>query len=512
MEDKSTTPGKRVKFIRDSTPPSAVAPRPAGETRERAKVRFAGVARPPAARGQLGISRPAPADGSPEYQCSTIPEIAYTLPDGNGVRVTISDPACAGIAVHCAESRTHGREVGGVLVGHHSFCRKPGGRGEHSVLVTDLIPIQAGSSSASHVRFDEADWDYVERQMESLHAGDGKCRVGWYHTHPTQGIFFSNYDRDAHSIFQQPFQFALVVDPRTMDAGLFHWADHGARRLGGPFRFRLEPAVLPEEQRPPAEWPRAVVLITGACATAGSAMVWAPGWNVALLAICTLGFAGWMIVRFWNPQWQRWSAIAVPALALLVFSAGLHNGQLRERRYLSQASQPAPTISRSVPQTASHHPASGAIASSVVESPPAVPRARVRFLVQESARGRRNRIILLSGDRQVAVNYRLRDCGQNASGMELRSCRIAVDPRKEQAFLRAMFAPRTERAAWQSLQRSLGMQGAQVDGLWGRITRTRFLQAATSRARGGPLEIDLPRVGPADVVFEAAARKKKAHV
>ena len=31
----------------------------------------------------------------------------------------------------------------------------------------------------------------------------------------------------------------LVVDPRSMDAGLFFWEDYGQRRLAGPVRFPL---------------------------------------------------------------------------------------------------------------------------------------------------------------------------------------------------------------------------------------------------------------------------------
>jgi hypothetical protein len=65
-------------------------------------------------------------------------------------------------------------------------------------------------------------------------------RVGWYHTHPTQSVFFSNMDADAHTVFRQPHQFALVVDPRQMEAGLFYWRDYEKLLHAGPLRFMLE--------------------------------------------------------------------------------------------------------------------------------------------------------------------------------------------------------------------------------------------------------------------------------
>ncbi|MCA9073144.1 MAG: hypothetical protein KDA84_29680, partial [Planctomycetaceae bacterium] len=53
----------------------------------------------------------------------------------------------------------------------------------------------------------------------------GKKRLGWYHTHPTQGLFFSSHDHDVHQIFRQPYQFGLVIDPRVMEAEAYFWMD-----------------------------------------------------------------------------------------------------------------------------------------------------------------------------------------------------------------------------------------------------------------------------------------------
>ena len=87
--------------------------------------------------------------------------------------------------------------------------------------------------------------------------------------------------------------------------------------------------------------------------------------------------------------------------------------------------------------------------------------------------------MLLSPERKLFVNYRVQNCKQPGVRSEFRYCRIQVELKKEQTFLRTVFdVAKTERAAWQPLQKSLGLSGKQVDGLWGRVTRTRFLDAA----------------------------------
>ena len=145
---------------------------------------------------------------------------------------------------HCGESNVHGCEVGGILVGYR-YERTPeaGGPVQHFVTLTDLIPVESCDRSEAHVCFDEDAWEDIERQMNERFAPrKGNAGLGWYHTHPSQGIFFSGQDRDAHTVFQRAHQFALVIDPRVMEAGLFYWLDYDARVLAGPLRFPVASA------------------------------------------------------------------------------------------------------------------------------------------------------------------------------------------------------------------------------------------------------------------------------
>jgi len=109
----------------------------------------------------------------------------------------------------------------------------------HSVLATDAIAVQPLDSSRSHLSFGELEWRDAEQELARRHAPQGKVKVGWYHTHPQQGIFFSDQDEAAHRMFKLAYHFALVVDPRFMEAGLFYWSGGDRRALEGPIRFVL---------------------------------------------------------------------------------------------------------------------------------------------------------------------------------------------------------------------------------------------------------------------------------
>jgi hypothetical protein len=84
-----------------------------------------------------------------------------------------------------------------------------------------------------------------------------------------------------------------------------------------------------------------------------------------------------------------------------------------------------------------------------------------------------------------------------------------MNPTKEQLFLRTVFqTPRTNGPLCLALQKSLGIDGKRADGRWGPMTRTRFVATATAHVGAKPLRVTLPRVGPADLVFETRKPNK----
>jgi proteasome lid subunit RPN8/RPN11 len=140
---------------------------------------------------------------------------------------------------HCRESNVHGREVGGLLVGHRSVHETADGVAQYDVVLTNAVPVKSFDSSSVRLTFAEDEWTKAEEFIRHRLAPEGKVRIGWYHTHPLQGIFFSGNDQDAHQLFGEPYEFALVIDPRSMEAGLFYWASYSDRHIAGPICFPL---------------------------------------------------------------------------------------------------------------------------------------------------------------------------------------------------------------------------------------------------------------------------------
>jgi proteasome lid subunit RPN8/RPN11 len=152
--------------------------------------------------------------------------------------VTIAGYACDSLRVHCDAINSRGREVGGILVGYQ-WRMTDNSTQAHHVFLSDVIAIPPLDNSRGHLSFGELEWRDAERELAHRHAPQGKVKVGWYHTHPYQGIFFSAQDETAHRMFRLAYHFALVVDPRFMEAGLFYWKRTNRRTLNGPIRFAL---------------------------------------------------------------------------------------------------------------------------------------------------------------------------------------------------------------------------------------------------------------------------------
>jgi hypothetical protein len=72
--------------------------------------------------------------------------------------------------------------------------------------------------------------------------------VGWYHTHPSWGVFLSSLDMFiCQNFFNRPLDLALVIDPCRQDRGFFQWTGQRkarTKRTGGFYlvssRFREE--------------------------------------------------------------------------------------------------------------------------------------------------------------------------------------------------------------------------------------------------------------------------------
>ena len=155
------------------------------------------------------------------------------------VNMVILSKVCNEMKLHAEESNLTRKEIGGLLIGNvREIIKKEKGIG-FWITVTDIIRFDSVNTSVSHLTIDEEVWRKTESIFQKLFAHKGKQKIGWYHTHPHQGVFFSGSDWDVHSIFQKVWQVALVIDPRTYETGFFYWDDY-RKKLGGDFLFSLE--------------------------------------------------------------------------------------------------------------------------------------------------------------------------------------------------------------------------------------------------------------------------------
>jgi proteasome lid subunit RPN8/RPN11 len=108
------------------------------------------------------------------------------------------------------------REVGGFLIGEVAATKQP------RVEVQHFLPAGGTRSEAASLTFTHQTWSRMHREIEAQFPE--KSVVGWHHTHPGLGIFLSQYDLFIHrNFFGEPWQIAMVVDPRREEFGIFQW-------------------------------------------------------------------------------------------------------------------------------------------------------------------------------------------------------------------------------------------------------------------------------------------------
>jgi len=118
-------------------------------------------------------------------------------------------PECReGILEHL---RSHRTEMGGLLIGraYVAGTALPVSWGPLVSVERFLASATCRSSRVSLAMGTEI-WD----RARSLLACDGGIVVGWYHSHPNLGVFFSGTDRATQrAFFNQPYSVGLVIDP-----------------------------------------------------------------------------------------------------------------------------------------------------------------------------------------------------------------------------------------------------------------------------------------------------------
>ena len=111
------------------------------------------------------------------------------------------------------------REVGGFLIGRGDTTPK------RHVEIRHFLPAFQAQSRIASLMFTHDTWAAMTRDMEQKFPDEAV--LGWHHTHPGFGVFLSAYDRFIHrNFFREPWQVALVVDPRRQELGFFQWSEN----------------------------------------------------------------------------------------------------------------------------------------------------------------------------------------------------------------------------------------------------------------------------------------------
>jgi proteasome lid subunit RPN8/RPN11 len=145
------------------------------------------------------------------------------------VKVVFSQVALRQIEGHSASDLR--RELGGVLLGHTTQSVS-----STRVLVSAAIPVRSDDHGPVHFTFNADAWSQLH--LDRAERYPKLDVVGWYHTHPDLGVFYSADDLVVHSAaFVLPWQVGMVLDPVRGEICLVGWCEKEtnsqARELAG---------------------------------------------------------------------------------------------------------------------------------------------------------------------------------------------------------------------------------------------------------------------------------------
>ena len=137
-------------------------------------------------------------------------------------------------------------EIGGYLLGFPAQDVETGAK------ITYIEKAIKGiyNSSPTHVTLHPTSFNEVERIREE----DGTILVGWYHSHPKMGIFFSGTDIENHKAYHpEEYQIGIVVDPSKTPEGdiesNFEWIGfYGWNKDGNIVRLPIENVIYIENR------------------------------------------------------------------------------------------------------------------------------------------------------------------------------------------------------------------------------------------------------------------------
>lgn len=196
--------------------------------------------------------------------------------------IAFREEAWAGMIAHVSPEQV---EVGGMLLGE--VFEDPSGRLALDVL--HAIPALGARQEPTYFKLTDEAWSHICAMRDAI--DPEMLIVGWYHSHPNLGAFYSGTDRASQRAFyNRPWNFGLVIDPHRDDMALFLGGDSERIPIESIARYKPEPAPvwvhvidppaprLPDAE-PPIDWrldrtDAAAAAILGCLSTALLRRIW----------------------------------------------------------------------------------------------------------------------------------------------------------------------------------------------------------------------------------------------
>lgn len=147
-------------------------------------------------------------------------------------------------------------EVGGWMAGRNCVDAMSG---IPFIVIDTILPAVYTEQGAAHLTFTGDTQVALHNHLEENFPE--KVFLGWYHTHPRMGVFFSQWDAWLHqNFFPKQWQVALVIEPHQSIGGFFIRQDDGTldqRQYYGFYELtnnRHRSVVFWRNLQPASEW------------------------------------------------------------------------------------------------------------------------------------------------------------------------------------------------------------------------------------------------------------------
>jgi proteasome lid subunit RPN8/RPN11 len=153
--------------------------------------------------------------------------LAYEVANPTDLPIFLDRRAADAIERHALSDT--GVELGGILLGKECLDQQTG---QPFVWITQSLEAKHYANTQASFTYTHDSWEEITRDRDQRFPDHDI--VGWYHTHPSFGIFLSHHDLFIHEhFFAQPLQVAYVVDPINQTRGFFQWRDGGMAQVAG---------------------------------------------------------------------------------------------------------------------------------------------------------------------------------------------------------------------------------------------------------------------------------------